>query len=149
MPIHYDIKPKFYDLVFDEENEITEQEHKNSCDINLMMKALHHGMQVRGQEPASYGYDDLTLTGLDHRINKQKLEDELFKISKEHEFSEEEFEKIPTDVKKMFEFKVRKKQDHKNDPQNNVVTKQDQKIESTKNEPSNQQTPTSEKPNTK
>ena len=62
---------------FTNEEELTEQEHLDSCDINKMVKNAMRGMQVRGGRNPVYGYDDMTMGGLKHRILKQQLELEL------------------------------------------------------------------------
>lgn len=118
MPIHYG-KTK-HDLIMEPSEmdvfpEGAEQEHKKSCDINNMIKDLLRGIDVRGNAiPPQYGYDDTTLSGLDHRIQKQELEDQLRESAKT-EFSEEEFNLIPQSIREKFGFK--KKPQQKNDDQ--------------------------------
>lgn len=124
MPIQY--KPTKHAFVT-KGAPLTEQEHKDSCDINKMLKASSRGLQVRGSknEPR-YGFDDTTLDGVQFRIKKQELEAELSEISAKHEFSPEELEHIPPDVKKKFKFKT-KKADQKTPPKNDddkTTTKQ-------------------------
>ena len=46
---------------FTEGEDLTEQEHLDSCDINKMVKNAMRGMQVRGGNNPKYGYDDMTM----------------------------------------------------------------------------------------
>ena len=86
-----------------EGDSLTEQEHKDSCDINKMISAALRGQDIRGGIPPQYGYDDMNMSGLDHRIQKQNIEDQL--KTGPQEFSEEEFSLIPKSVAEKFGFK--------------------------------------------
>lgn len=84
---------------------LTEQEHKDSCDINKMIKNALRGMDIRGSNPGIYGYDDTTMDGLSFRIQKQELEEQL--SSGQKEFTKEEFDLIPDSIKQKFGFKLK------------------------------------------
>lgn len=113
--------------IYPEGNSLTEQEHTDSCDINKMVKNAARGLQVRGGPQPQFGYDDTTLTGLDVRIQKQQLEESLHKISSENEFSPEELQHIPNDVKSKFKFKT-KKAEQKPVPNANDITNANQDV---------------------
>lgn len=94
-----------------------EQEHKDSCDINKMIKNVQRGLEIRGSGPQQYGYDDTTMDALTLRIQKQQLEEEL-KKAQSIEFTEEELKAIPDKVKQKFKFKTKaKNESKKNDDQ--------------------------------
>lgn len=100
---------------FTNEEELTEQEHLDSCDINKMVKNAMRGMQVRGGRNPVYGYDDMTMDGLQHRILKQQLEQELGDLS-ETEFDQETLDQIDPEIVKKFGFKLKQVKDlSKND----------------------------------
>ena len=84
---------------------LTEQEHLDSCDINKMIKNVMRGMDVRGSNPSSYGYDDTTMDGLTFRIQKQQLEEQL--SSGEKEFTQEQLDLIPKSIQEKFGFKLK------------------------------------------
>lgn len=106
-----------------DEESLTEQEHKDSCDINIMMRKINNGQQIRtANSELLYGYDDTTMDGLQHRIMKQKIEQDLQQISQDQEFTEAELNVIPESVKQ--KFKLRKKV-----PQNDPNEKQDPKTQ--------------------
>lgn len=65
--------------------------------------AALRGQDIRGGIPPQYGYDDMNMSGLDHRIQKQNIEDQL--KTGPQEFSEEEFSLIPKSVAEKFGFK--------------------------------------------
>lgn len=102
MPILYS-PTKF--AFFTEGDPITEPEHKDSCDINKMMSNAIKGLQVRGGPPPVYGEDDLTMDALTFHIKKSELEKELRKNSEQLEFTKEELELIPKNVREKFSFK--------------------------------------------
>lgn len=104
MPVMY--KPTKF-AFYTEGEPLTEPEHKNSCDINKMIKNAHRGLPVRGGYTPRYGYDDTTLDGVRFRIEKAQLEDDL-KQSSKNEFTEKEFELIPSSIREKFNFKVKK-----------------------------------------
>lgn len=118
-------------IYMDPDEDLTEQEHAASCDINVMIRNAHNGLQVRGAEGEPvYGFDDTTMTGLQHRIQKQKLEEELARVSEEHEFSESELAMMPEKVAAKFKFK--KKADQKpgaNDDDKTTTKKPDKSAE--------------------
>ena len=102
---------------FTAEEDLTEQEHLDSCDINKMVKNAMRGMQVRGGNNPTYGYDDMTMDGLQHRILKQQLEQELGDLSK-GEFDQEALDQIGPEIVKKFGFKLKQSKDlPKNDDQ--------------------------------
>lgn len=103
---------------------MTEQEHKNSCDINKMITAAKRGQMVRGGPRPEYGYDDTTMDGVAFRIKKQELEKSLSETFQNTEFSQKESELIPEKVKKKFKVKTRQEIDKKNDKPND-----DKKVE--------------------
>jgi len=117
--------PRVYTQV--DEKSLTETEHTDSCDPNLMLKNAARGQQIRGGGPTTYGHDDLTMDGLTHRINKANSEAELREIAETHEFTQEELDQMPKKVQEKFKFKVRKKEETKLAPKNDDQT--------TKNEP--------------
>ena len=100
MPIMYEPTP--YDINTDGDS-LTEQEHKDSCDINKMMKNALRGMDVRGGSNGTYGHDDMTMDGLSFRIEKAKLETDLQNGPKE--FTQELLDLIPTSIQKKFGYK--------------------------------------------
>lgn len=134
MPFKYD-PAKIPHAYFTTGPSLTEQEHTDSCDINKMIKNAHRGLDVRGNPGAErYGYDDTTLDGLTHRIQKEQLENELRETAKS-EFTDEELKLIPESIKKKFGFKakikkqqnIEQKNDNPNDDKNvnkNVKTEQ-------------------------
>lgn len=98
---------------------LTEQEHKDSCDINIMIKNAHRGMNIRGGSTPQYGYDDTTMDALQFRIQKEKLESELSNVPKE--FEQHELDLIPEPIKQKFGYKLRK--NPKNAPNDDQTTK--------------------------
>lgn len=119
---------------FDPDKGLTEPEHADSCDINKMVRSAMRGQQVRGSLTGSYGQDDLTIDAIQHRINKQKVTEELLRASQEAELTEEQVKSIPEGVKKAFQFKIKKavKNDNSNDdqkPANDVKSQADQPSE--------------------
>lgn len=123
--------------IYCENNEITdkawtETEHKDSCDINLMLKNAAKGVQVRTGQGPIYGFDDTTMDPVTFRNEMQTLQQEMGNISENMEFTEEEIQVIPEKIKKQFKFKTKKidKQNDaiKNDDKTtkNVATKNSQ-----------------------
>lgn len=101
---------------FEPDSSLTEQEHKDSCDINLMIKNILAGRMVRGGTNGIYGYDDVNMTGLQHRINKQNINEAIEDLVNNREVTEEqllEFQKINPKLAKRL--KVRKKEANVND----------------------------------
>lgn len=107
MALNY--QPSKHAFITDEED-LTEQEHLDSCDINKMVKNAMRGMQVRGGNNPIYGYDDTTIDGLQHRILKQQLEQELGDLS-EGEFDQETLDQIGPEIVKKFGFKLKQVKD--------------------------------------
>lgn len=105
-----------------EGEELTEQEHLDSCDINKMVKNAMRGMQVRGGSNPIYGYDDITMDGLQHRILKQQLEQELGDLS-EGEFDQETLDQIGPEIVKKFGFKLKKTLDSEKKQNDDQTTK--------------------------
>lgn len=102
--------------LFITEEPITEQEHKDSCNVNLMLKNLRRGGDVRRRKLAPWGEqytDDTTMDSVQFRIQKEELEKNLSKTAQSHEFSEQELNSIPDSVKSKFKFKLKKKVDPK------------------------------------
>lgn len=135
MPLQYDPTKIKYGFAC-EPSEIdvfpdgAEQEHKDSCDVTKMLRDIDRGILVRGNPaPPVYGYDDTTMDSVTHRIQKEKLERELFKSAKSVELTEEEMKLIPKNIQKKFGFKIKKSKivektnddlnDDKNKPQKN------------------------------
>lgn len=109
MPILY--KPEKY-AYYTEGDSLTEQEHKDLCDANIMIKRAAQGKTILTRDVAGYGYDDTTLDGLQFRIQKQQLEEELNE-SLQNEFTEEEAKAIKESLPERFHerVKVKGKQD--------------------------------------
>lgn len=117
MAIHYSNTP--HDI-FTEGPSLTEQEHKDSCDINKMVLSAMKGLDVRGRPIGPWGdgaHDDMTMDGLQHRIQKQLVEEELENGPKE--FTQAEFDLIPHSIREKFGFKVKQQETaHANDDLN-------------------------------
>lgn len=104
MPLQYNYGPN---AVINDEASLTEQEWKDSCDINKMIRGALKGAIMNGSpNPAVFGYDDTTLDGVTHRINLQKSHEAMEKLSKE-ELEPLAYENIPDHIRK--KFKLRKK----------------------------------------
>lgn len=90
---------------------LTEQEHADSCDINIMIRNAQRGHDIRGGPAPVYGHDDLTIDGVQHRIRKEQTERELAEIARTQEFTEEELSqmRLNPEQQKKFGFKVKKK----------------------------------------
>lgn len=99
---------------------LTEQEHKDSCDINKMVRNAARGLPVRGSGEPRYGYDDTTMDGVSMRIEKERLERELKALANENELSEKELAMVPASVRKKIQFKTKKEkpEQQKNDELN-------------------------------
>lgn len=114
MPIMY--KNTKYAITFepcelDQSPHGAEQEHKDSCDINKMMRSLDLGHEVRGQKHGLWVdgvTDDLTMDAVQFRIQKAELEEEL-RLSAQHELDEEAQSVIPESIQKQFGLKFKKK----------------------------------------
>lgn len=105
--------------IYPEGDSLTEQEHKDSCDINKMIKNAARGLQVRGGSEPKFGYDDTTMDGVQFRIQKEQLEKSLSEISRSNEFSPDELKHVPENVKKKFKF--RQKAEQKPVPKNDEL----------------------------
>lgn len=101
---------------------LTEPEHADSCDINKMIKNAARGMQVRAGAQPVYGHDDLTMDGVQYRILKQQTEEELQRLAESGEVDEEALQYIPDEIKKKFNFKVKKKNAKNDDKTTNNAT---------------------------
>lgn len=113
-------KPKetateFYD------DSLTEQEHLKSCDINHMIASVHRGQDVRVVQSINYGIDDLTMSPIDFRNQKENHERELSRIASMHEFTQEELDSFPPEVRKKFDFKLKKPQPDPITPKNDEL----------------------------
>lgn len=98
---------------FTEGLSLTEQEHMDSCDINIMIKSIARGHPVRmGKEPR-FGYDDTTIDPVILRIQKEKIEADLTALAASGEISEDEVKHIPDHIRKKFDFKTHKKDSKK------------------------------------
>jgi len=128
--IKYDLNKKHALICTDESQ--TEKEHKDSCDINIMLKKAFKGQQIRmSSSQPIYGHDDTTISGLDHRINKQRTEEELSQTFNDVEFSEKEKELFHPEIQKKFKIKVKKNQannDESNDDKKPKTNDPDPKI---------------------
>lgn len=123
MPLMYELSKHATFIPYPgSEEDLTEQEHKDSCDINHMMRSLDRGIEVRGNNNIQFGYDDTTMSGLELRIHKQNLERDLAATAETHEFDEEELKNVHPDVQKKFGFKTKKapKPDAKRDEPNDA-----------------------------
>ena len=111
-------KPGKYALKF-EDPSLTEQEHKDSCDINKMILNAFRGAQVRGSNaPLRYGEEDVNMTPMDIHLQREATEAELSQIAETHELEEEAQKYIPDAVKEKFKFKFKsKKTQNQNDDQ--------------------------------
>lgn len=108
MPIQY--KSSKHALIIEGEN-MTEQEHKDSCDINKMVKSAARGLQVRGSSTGPWAdgtIDDLTIDRTQLNIQKQHLEAELTAFASQNELSPDELKHVPSHVQKRFGFKAKK-----------------------------------------
>lgn len=102
---------------------LTEQEHKDSCDINKMILNAHRGLQVRGGPQPQYGFDDVNLDPIQFRIQKEELENELSATAQQNEFSPDELKHIHPDVQKKFGFKAKKSKPDQPSKQNDQTIK--------------------------
>lgn len=92
-----------------EGDSLVEPEHKDSCDINRMIRDAHRGLQVRGGKKPVFGYDDTTLDAVQFRIQKAETEQYLKDLANE-QLDEDELKHIPESIKKKFGFKAKKAQ---------------------------------------
>lgn len=126
MPLMY--KPTKH-AFFTEGEELTEQEHKDSCDINKMVKSAMRGLPVRGSKLAPWGeefLDDTTMDAVQHRILKEKTERELTELAKS-EFLPHELEAIPKSIREKFGFKKLKQVQEPKPAKNNDDLNDDEK----------------------
>lgn len=110
---------------------LTEQEHKDSCDINRMIRNAIRGNPVRTQKipPWRDGLtDDMNRSGLSHRIEKQKLESQLSELAKT-DLHPEALKEIPESLQKKFGFKSKKPKPAKNDDDQTTTKKADPKAQ--------------------
>lgn len=85
MPLMYD--PASIPHGFDTGPEsLTEQEHKDSCDINKIIGRMARGLNVNTKKLAPWGenfVDDTTMDAVKHRIQKEKIENDLKALASE------------------------------------------------------------------
>lgn len=98
-------KPTKY-AVYPVGDSLTEQEHKDSCDINIMLRNNSRGLQIRGGGSTDYGYDDTTMDAVQFRILKAALEEQL--LNGQKEFTQPELDLLPPDVIKKFGYTLKK-----------------------------------------
>lgn len=113
-------KPTPYDTPVDTES-MTEQEHKDSCDINKMILAAHRGQQIRQAKPGLWvdgSFDDMNQSLTSLRIQKEHTEIALAEYAQNNELTEAEWKAFPDEVKKRFKLR-KKKQDLKNENEPN------------------------------
>lgn len=101
MPLQYDPP---VDAFYTNGPSLTEQEWKDQCDINQMLRKAARGLEVPGGGSTQYGYDDTTMDAITFRIKKAELEEALSK-SAESEVDEETFKLIPETIRKRFGFR--------------------------------------------
>lgn len=82
-----------------------EVEHKDSCDINLMLKNAARGRQIRTSRPGEYGYDDMNVDAISLRIQKAGLEEAI--LSGQKEFTQAELDLFPKSIREKFGFKLK------------------------------------------
>lgn len=109
MPIQY--TPSKY-AYYTSDEILVEQEHAVECDANVIIKRAANGQSVRTRVPGPYGYDDTTLDGVQHRIIKEQLKEELDETL-EQEFDEQDAEKIKSALPENYakKVKIKRKQD--------------------------------------
>lgn len=117
-PIEYKQGP--FDTII-EGDTLTESEHQDSCDINKMLLNASRGMDVRAGRANQYGYDDMTMDGLQFRIQKQDLEERL--SSGQKEFTQEELDLIPKAIQEKFGFTLKKQVELQNEQNDDLTTK--------------------------
>lgn len=83
----------------------TEQEFKESCDINIMLRNAHRGQQLRGGGSTTYGHDDIGMDATALRIQKADLEEAL--LSGQKEFTAEQLAVIPKHIQEKFGYKLK------------------------------------------
>lgn len=109
MPVQY--TPSKYAFYTSDEI-LVEQEHKEDCDSNVIIKRAHNGQFINTKNPAGYGYDDVTLDGVQYRILREQVTESINETL-ENEFEEEDAEKLkaalPENLAKRV--KVKRKQD--------------------------------------
>lgn len=117
-----------------EGDSLTEQEHKDSCDINKMIHSISRGQQVRGNPRANqYGYDDTTMDAVTFRIEKQRLEEQLQEAPKEIEKSV--LDQMPQKVVQKFGFKSKALQNDETKTTTTAPIQADQQQPATTPEP--------------
>lgn len=121
-------KPTKWATRINKENVLTEQEHKNSCEIHKIMSSITRGQHTRTKKIGPWGeqhQDDMNMDLMTHKIQKDRLETELEKQFRETEFSEEEAQAIPPSVQKKYAGKIKiKKKEQKNDDQTTNISSQ-------------------------
>lgn len=90
---------------------LTEQEHKKSCDVNLMLAAAARGQAIATRPIGQWddsGVDDMSMDRLQLEIQKQELSEALAESAKT-ELPEEALNLIPEGIRKKFGFRAQKK----------------------------------------
>lgn len=91
---------------------LTEQEHKNSCDVNLMLKAAARGQAIATRPIGQWddrGVDDMNMSRLDILVQKQQLEEDLASYSQQDkELDQALFDAIPAAIREKFDFTLKK-----------------------------------------
>jgi len=109
MPLMY--KPSKHAKFFDPKEGVTEQEHKDSCDINKMIKAVNNGQMVRQANMGPWfdnpdgtpgAFDDTNLDGLHHRIRRQRMIDQVILDIKSGPMDQEAFNQLPEKVQQLY-----------------------------------------------
>lgn len=90
-----------------EGDSLTEQEHKDSCDINIMFRKMQNGQQINGGPQPVYGYDDVNMDRVRINIDKQNIEQQFASELQESEFTEEQLKAIPDSLKKKFQGNIK------------------------------------------
>lgn len=112
-----------------EGDSLTEQEHRDSCDVNTMLRRAANGQPIRTSS-VTYGSEDMNLDLTQHLINKKRVEENLTQLARENEFDEEDLKKIPESIQKKFGFKkakTKKQQETKNSLDQRPEAKRDDK----------------------
>lgn len=113
-------KPTKYDTPVDPES-LTEQEHKDSCDINKMILAAHRGQQIRQAKPGLWvdgAFEDMNQTLTSLKIQKEHTETALAEYASQNELTDEEWKAFPDEIKKRFKLRKKKATSQTNDEPN-------------------------------
>lgn len=119
---------------YTEGESLTEAEHKDSCDINRMIKDAKRGLQVRGGKTPKFGYDDTTMDGVQFRIQKAETEKYLRDLA-DGQLDEDELKHIPDSIKKKFGFKAKPKAQQKPAQNDDDLNDDDKSVTAPKSSP--------------